>query len=70
MALAASDYCDVCKTYTSRCQYYPKGRSRQHGTCLECSRNDQRNSGGFQSSDRRYCYQCDRNRIAEKNGSS
>jgi len=62
-----SKYCDVCKTDTKRCQYYPKGRSRQHDACLECDRKDRRNSESYGSSDSRYCVECDRNqRLAAK----
>ena len=62
-----SKYCAVCKAVTKRCQYYPKGRSRPHGLCLECDRKDYRNSGVSQSGDPRYCVECDRNhRLAEQ----
>ena len=53
-------YCEVCKTETKRCQYYPKGRSRQHDLCLECDRKNPRTPGGHHSSDPRYCAECDR----------
>jgi hypothetical protein len=56
------DYCEVCKADTERCQYYPAGRSRQHGRCLQCDRNDPRSSSSHQSTDARYCKDCDRNR--------
>jgi len=55
------DYCDVCKSETPRCQYYPVGRSRQHGKCLECDRKDPRNPQAYQNKDVRYCTECDRN---------
>jgi hypothetical protein len=54
-------YCDVCKTETQRCEYYPKGRSRQHNACLECNRKDPRIAEGYRSTDPRYCAECDRN---------
>jgi len=53
-------YCETCKRDTKRCQYYPAGRSRQHGKCLECDRNDIRNSGSYKVKDSRYCIDCDR----------
>jgi hypothetical protein len=56
-----SKYCDVCKADTKRCQYYPKGRSRQHDKCMECDRKDCRNFEAHQSSDPRYCIECDYN---------
>ena len=61
MTAVFSKYCDVCKADTKRCQYYPKGRSRQHDRCLECDRKDRRNSEAYESSDSRYCVECDRN---------
>ena len=60
MNAISAKYCDVCKADTKRCQYYPKGRSRQHDRCLECDRKDRRNSESHQSSDSRYCVECDR----------
>jgi len=54
------EYCEVCKTETERCQYYPAGRSRQHGRCLKCDQKDPRSAGGHQSGDLRYCNECDR----------
>jgi hypothetical protein len=53
-------YCDVCKRETKRCQYYPKGRSRQHDQCLECDARDPRQAS-LESTDARYCITCDRN---------
>lgn len=55
------DYCEVCKAETERCQYYPAGRSRQHGKCLECDRTDPRSVIANQNRDPRYCKECDRN---------
>ena len=60
-------HCDICKASTKRCEYYPKGRSRQHGRCLECDRKDPKHPEGSRSSDPRYCYDCNRSRIAEAN---
>jgi len=60
MITATLEYCETCKTDTPRCQYYPKGRSRRHGKCLECDRKDPRNPAGFKRKDARYCYECDR----------
>jgi hypothetical protein len=56
----ASEYCDPCKSSTKRCEYYPAGRSRQHGKCLECDRKDPRTPKGLQRKDARYCYECNR----------
>jgi hypothetical protein len=61
MITTTLEYCDVCKTETKRCQYYPAGRSRRHGKCLECDRKDPRNPEAYQSKDSRYCCECDRN---------
>jgi hypothetical protein len=62
-----SKYCDICKADTNRCEYYPKGRSRQHERCLECDRKDTRNSNSSKSSDARYCIECDANlRLIER----
>jgi len=55
------EYCEVCKAQTERCQYFPAGRSRQHGRCLACDRKDPRSAGGYQSTDARYCNECDHN---------
>ena len=52
-------FCETCKADTARCEYYPAGRSRQHGKCLECDRKDIRNPRP--SGDKRYCVECDRN---------
>jgi len=57
----AAEYCDVCKKDTHRCEYYPMGRSRQHGKCLECDQKDPRTQTAHQSRDSRYCVECDRN---------
>lgn len=57
---AASEYCDICKIATKRCEYYPPGRSRRHGKCLECDRKDPRTPKDFRSKDARYCCACDR----------
>ncbi|MCU1335336.1 MAG: hypothetical protein JWO19_917 [Bryobacterales bacterium] len=57
---AVSEYCDVCKTTTKRCQYYPAGRSRRHSKYLECDRNDPRSPKGLQSKNPQYCSECDR----------
>ena len=66
MSPAVSEYCDVCKTATKRCEYYPAGRSRKHGMCLECDARNPRNPVGYRSADPRYCIECDRNyRIAQ-----
>jgi hypothetical protein len=65
MSPTNSQYCEVCKTNTKRCEYYPKGRSRQHGACLDCDRKDPRHPEGYRSSDPRYCYECDRTRAIE-----
>jgi hypothetical protein len=62
MTATLAKYCDVCKADTHRCEYYPKGRSRQHDSCLECDRRDARNAESPVSSDRRYCVACDRDR--------
>jgi hypothetical protein len=59
-------YCDVCKAETQRCEYYPKGRSRQHGKCLECDKKDPTRPAGYRSSNPRYCYECARAYLAEK----
>lgn len=61
MISTASEYCDVCKAETQRCQYYPAGRSRRHGKCLECDRKDPRTPQGSRTKDARYCLECDRN---------
>ena len=61
------EYCDVCKAATRKCEYYPKGRSRQHGKCLECAKRDAKHPESYRSSDPRYCYACDQIRISEKN---
>jgi hypothetical protein len=53
-------YCDVCKTETQRCEYYPKGRSLRHNVCLECNRKDPRITEAYRSTDPRYCTECDR----------
>jgi hypothetical protein len=55
-------YCEVCKAETDRCQYYPKGRSRQHDRCLECDRHDPRVPENLRTTDPRYCSDCDRTR--------
>ena len=55
-----TEYCDLCKKDTPRCQYYPAGRSRQHGRCLECEKKDVRNARPYKSVDSRYCGECDR----------
>ena len=60
MTTTSSQYCETCKTETERCQYYPAGRSRQHGKCLECDRKDVRNARVVVSKDKRYCSECDR----------
>ena len=56
-------YCEICKAVTKRCEYYPKGRSRQHGKCLQCDKNDPTHPA---SSNPRYCYECYRAWLAEK----
>jgi hypothetical protein len=61
MISMAAEYCDVCKTETKRCEYYPAGRSRRHGKCLECDRKDPRAPAGSRAKDGRYCLECDRN---------
>jgi len=53
-------FCEVCKAETKRCQYYPKGRSRQHDMCLKCDKEDRRHTQDAPSSDSRYCIECDR----------
>jgi len=57
--ITGKEYCDVCKTDTKRCQYYPAGRSRQHGKCLECDQKDPRTPQARQNRDNRYCSECD-----------
>jgi hypothetical protein len=59
MMIPIKEYCDVCKMETARCQYYPAGRSRMHGKCLECDRKDIRNPAPQGSRDSRYCGECD-----------
>jgi len=61
MHVKISKLCDVCRVETARCQYYPKGRSRQHDKCLNCDRKDTRNAQAGQSADPRYCIECNRN---------
>jgi hypothetical protein len=65
--LVTSEQCDICKTETKRCEYYPKGRSRKHGKCLECDAKDPQRPEGYKSRDPRYCYECDRACVTEKN---
>ena len=60
MILATSEYCDVCRISTKHCEYYPAGRSRRHGKCLECDRKDPRSAKGFEKKDVRYCSECNR----------
>ena len=60
MLSMAAEYCETCKIDTKRCEYYPAGRSRRHGKCLECDRKDPRSPKGFGSKDARYCNECDR----------
>jgi hypothetical protein len=60
MTTLVKEYCEICKTETPRCQYYPAGRSRQHGKCLECDRKDARNV--YESNGGPYCVECERNR--------
>ena len=67
MSKAITSFCDVCKTETRRCEYYPRGRSRQHGKCLQCDKNDPTHTVGYRSSNPSYCYDCDRTCRAEKN---
>lgn len=55
MSIAIAQYCDVCKTETRRCEYYPKSRSRQHGKCLKCDKNDPNRPEGYRSSNPSYC---------------
>ena len=57
--ITGAQYCDVCKADTKRCQYYPAGRSRQHGKCLECDRKDPRTPQARHNRDNRYCSECD-----------
>jgi hypothetical protein len=59
------EHCDICKTETKRCEYYPKGRSRRHGKCLRCDEKDPAHPEGYRSRDPRYCYECDRACILE-----
>jgi hypothetical protein len=61
-----SAFCDRCKIETRRCEYYPKGRSRQHGMCLVCDSKDPKHPEGHKSRDPGVCYECDRNRRMEK----
>ena len=61
MTTTTLEYCEICKAETPRCQYYPAGRSRQHGKCLKCDSTDTRNPRPFETQDRRYCGDCDRN---------
>lgn len=51
-------YCDVCKATTERCEFYPQGRSRQHGRCLRCDKNDSRTPAEYKPAKREYCYAC------------
>jgi len=55
---AASEYCDICKIATKRCEYYPAGRSRRHAKCLECDRKDPRTPNDSQKKDARFCFDC------------
>lgn len=63
-----SEYCDLCKTVTRRCEYYPKGRSRQHARCLSCDSRDPAHAEGHHSRDPRVCYECEQARGVEKRG--
>jgi hypothetical protein len=65
---AAAEYCDVCRSNTKRCEYYPAGRSRRHGKCLECDHKDPRSPVGFKSKDVRYCRECDTSNNAPRPG--
>ena len=67
MSLPISEPCETCNTETKRCEYYPKGRSRQHGKCLQCDANDPKRPEGYRNRDPRYCYECDRACVTEKN---
>ena len=60
-----SAYCDLCKTSTRGCEYYAKGRSRQHGKCLTCDKKIPRIPRGTTVNDPDYCYECDRARLVE-----
>ena len=68
MTVVMTAYCDVCKTETPRCEYYPAGRSRQHGKCLTCDRNDIRNPRPNANSASRYCGDCENNYLASQRG--
>jgi hypothetical protein len=67
VSLPISEHCEICKTETKRCEYYPKGRSRQHGKCLQCDANDPKRLEGYRKRDPRYCVECDRACVTEKN---
>jgi hypothetical protein len=58
MSLTATEYCESCKAYTKRCEFYPVGRSRQHGKCLECDRKDPKHPENYRSLKPQYCYEC------------
>jgi hypothetical protein len=58
MSPATTEYCEACKAHTKRCEFYPVGRSRQHGTCLECDRKDPRRPENYRSLKPQYCYAC------------
>jgi hypothetical protein len=59
MSPQATEYCESCKSNTRRCEYYPVGRSRQHGRCLECDRKDTLHPAGYRNRNPGYCYTCD-----------
>jgi hypothetical protein len=54
MTTPSKEYCEICKTKTPRCEYYPAGRSRPHGKCLACDSKDSRNPRPYESKDSRY----------------
>ena len=54
-----SEYCESCKVNTRRCEFYPVGRSRQHGACLQCDRQDPTHPEGYRDRNPQYCYACD-----------
>ena len=57
MSPSSTEYCESCKAYTKRCEFYPVGRSRQHGKCLECDRKDPKHGDNYRRKPQ-YCYEC------------
>lgn len=54
-----SEYCETCHANTKRCEFYPTGRSRQHGRCLECDLRDAKRPEDYHNRNRDYCFTCD-----------